>query len=155
MSISDEAKLEIKEAKAKRLAESPEFGEFKNYKEIRTNVNHETVIVPYSRSKACSRYCSECCGFIYEEKRDCTEKKTCPIWPYRLGRLPERGSSAQRAVKIRKFCLNCVSGDNNYILNCPSKLCPLHPYRMGARMAADAESLISFRDMKGKKVTND
>lgn len=36
------------------------------------------------------------------------------------------------AIKsIRLFCLECTSEDRNWIKDCPSKKCPLWPFRMG------------------------
>ena len=34
---------------------------------------------------------------------------------------------------IRAKCLDCVCGQKQEVKLCPSKACPLHPYRLGHR----------------------
>lgn len=50
---------------------------------------------------------------------------TCLFFPYRLGR-------GRPSVKtIRKFCLECMGDHHSFIPDCPSRYCPLYPFRMG------------------------
>ena len=49
----------------------------------------------------------------------------CFFFPYRLG-------VGRPSVKIiRKFCLECMGGNNALVRGCATKICPLHPFRLG------------------------
>jgi hypothetical protein len=48
---------------------------------------------------AIRRYCLDCSGASPAEVRDCRHR-TCPLWPYRLGRNPNRGVSPERKVAL-------------------------------------------------------
>ena len=54
--------------------------------------------------------------------------KTCPFFPYRLGkRLP---------IKVfRQFCLECMGGSSVLVRECEKDDCPMHSYRFGKNPA--------------------
>lgn len=70
-------------------------------------------------------YCRDCVGSerFNDDIRDCTESE-CAFHPYRNGR--------RVSVKVhRRFCLQCANGSHDYVANCPTRSCPVWPYRMG------------------------
>ena len=52
----------------------------------------------------------------------------CPFFPYRMGkRVPVK--------VIRAFCLECMGGRTDFVLDCSTFNCQLYPYRMGKNEA--------------------
>jgi len=84
-------------------------------------------------SKSVKRFCSQCCGGIRKEVVNCTGDKPimgglykrCPFYNNRFGK-------GRVSVKtIRKHCLICMGGSKESVKECPSKTCPLYPFRFG------------------------
>ena len=76
----------------------------------------------------CKVFC--CCG-VQSMVKNCKGKvlfseKSCPFHFYRLGK-------GRISVKIiRQHCLNfCMGGSKKAVKGCPSKDCPLYPFRLG------------------------
>jgi len=76
-------------------------------------------------------YCTHCLGlpqFNKEVVKDCqgdlAYQGPCPLFLYRMGkRIP---------VKVfRAFCLECMGGNREFIRECETVTCPIHPYRLG------------------------
>lgn len=88
----------------------------------------------------------ECVGFIYSEMANCTMPE-CPLFPYRFGKLPKGKTSNDRVKAIRSHCLECVSDDREWIRECPSGLCPVHPFRLSG-YKTDTSSLIPAKQIK-------
>jgi hypothetical protein len=105
------------------------YGQYRYFKKIRKDGFGAFRIVPYTRKRAIRYYCQECVGFNYQEVVDCTMRE-CPLFPYRLGKIPKEKTAQDRSKAIRNHCLECCSGDTDYISNCPSSLCPVHPFRL-------------------------
>ena len=62
----------------------------------------------------------------------CQSMDSCPVWPFRIGRLPEHGSrSAFKAIRGR--CLDCVGANVKDVKECKT-YCTLNPYRFGKRV---------------------
>lgn len=58
--------------------------------------------------------------------------KSCPVWPFRLGKLPEQAPrSALKAIRGR--CLDCVGESVKDVKECKTD-CALNPYRFGKRI---------------------
>ena len=84
-------------------------------------------------SQATKRFCCECCGGIKSEVKNCGGDKpilgkdypNCPLYKYRFG----RGRISVRT--IRKHCLLCMGESKSGVRECPSKDCPLYPFRLG------------------------
>ena len=78
--------------------------------------------------EAIRAYCTQCQGtkqFNADQTGNCEgDHIGCSFFPYRLGkRLP---------VKVfRSFCINCMGGFRDGVLDCPAPKCPVHAYRMG------------------------
>lgn len=106
-----------------------QYGRYRYHKKIRSNGFGKFQIVPYTRKRAIKYYCLECMGFIHAEVEVCTMPE-CPLFPYRLGKLPKNKTAEDRKKDIRRHCLECCSGDSEYIFNCPSLMCPVHPFRL-------------------------
>jgi len=89
-------------------------------------------LTPLRAIRACCLGCSENAPMV----RDC-EAHDCPLYPYRMGRMPQHGTS--RPLKaMRNYCLQCVGGNAKQIAWCPcdgvhSTRCALWPYRFGKR----------------------
>jgi len=83
--------------------------------------------------RAIRAHCLECVGGPHEV-RDCRGDKllsggACPFFPFRHGR-------GRPSVKvIRRFCLNCMNGRRDFVAECETEGCPLHPFRMGRNPA--------------------
>jgi len=123
------------------------FNRYRYYKKIRKDGFDGYKIVPYTRGRAIKYYCLECVGFSYSEMANCTIPE-CPLFPYRFGKLPEKKTSQDRVKAIRAHCLECCSGDSQYIKDCtPSKLCPVHPFRLSG-YKTDLTSLIPAKDIE-------
>ena len=70
-----------------------------------------------------------CCVGSAPAVRDCGGDTLydgpCLFYPYRLGR-------GRPSVKlIRRHCLYCMGGSIKLVRECPSRTCPVLPYRMG------------------------
>ena len=79
--------------------------------------------------QAIRKHCIACVGSAAEvEYCDGDEMLgggSCPLYPYRLGK-------GRPSVKvIRQECLNCMSGNRNFIRNCLDSSCNLYSFRMG------------------------
>lgn len=44
-------------------------------------------------------------------------------------------------IAIRKYCLDCCAGVREEVKKCPTKNCPLRPYRFGMRPDTAAEKV--------------
>jgi hypothetical protein len=60
--------------------------------------------------RAIRRHCLDCSGGSPAEVKDCRHK-ICPLWPYRLGRNPNRGVSPERKVALLAQLATPSSGD--------------------------------------------
>jgi len=82
--------------------------------------------------QAIRSHCRWCCLEQSYEIRMCQSMNSCPVWLFRLGRLPEHGSrSALKAIRGR--CLDCVGGSVKDVKECKTE-CALSPYRFGKRV---------------------
>lgn len=83
--------------------------------------------------EAIHKHCVECVGTGYQIK-ECKGDKLldgteCLFFKYRLGK-------GRPSVKIiRKFCLHCMCGSSQAVLECATKSCFLFPYRLGKNPA--------------------
>ena len=92
---------------------------------------NEKRLTPNETVKA---FCVECLGlkqFNRSEIENCrgdTCVNGCALFPYRLGkRIP---------VKIfKKFCTECMNGQEGLIPECPATKCKIHQYRFGKNPA--------------------
>ncbi len=116
---------------------------YRYYKKIRKDGFKQYQTVPYTRRLAIKYYCLECICYDYQEMKNCTVPE-CPLYLYRLGSMPENKTPRDRTKAIRAFCMEC-SGAKEYISECPSILCPVHPYRL-AGYKTDKESLIPYHE---------
>lgn len=53
--------------------------------------------------------------------------------------------SREKNLAIRKFCLECVAGSPSEVKFCPSKRCPLFPFRMGSLSKAEQIDGVNYR----------
>lgn len=76
------------------------------------------------------KYCRGCVETMQDIKT-CGGKELafgpCPFYPFRL----KRGRPRLRV--LRNFCIDCMGGSLKSINECPTKTCPVWPYRMGHR----------------------
>ena len=83
-------------------------------------------------------FCMECLGLTYFNKseiescRGDTCVNGCALFPYRLGRrIP---------VKVfRRFCTECMNGQEHLIPECPATRCKIHQYRLGKNPARQGQ----------------
>jgi hypothetical protein len=55
--------------------------------------------------------------------------KPCPFYKYPM-------SGKRPSVKVmRKFCLECMGGNKEFVRDCTTNDCLIHPYRMGRNPA--------------------
>jgi len=79
--------------------------------------------------EAIHKHCVQCVGTGYQIE-DCKGNKlldgtACLFFKYRQGK-------GRPSVKIiRKFCLHCMCGSSQAVLECSTKSCLLFPYRLG------------------------
>lgn len=126
----------------------PTNNQIQYYKKCRTKDNKVFEIKKMNRRLAISQYCSECICWSQlpgDCKKDCCEKGICTLYPFRMGVLPKRSTPSTRARAIKRFCKNCVGKDMDWLTNCPSILCPLHPYRLEE---LDTTSLLTKEDLE-------
>lgn len=80
------------------------------------------------------KFCVECVQSVYEVKNcggdkclngGCDEKGICYFYKYRMG----KGRPSVRL--IRKMCLWCMGDSQEFVRECWTPECPIHPYRMG------------------------
>ena len=70
-----------------------------------------------------------------EDVRDCggdfviATGKACPFHVYRMGNRRPPIST------FRKFCLECMGGNRNFVKECTTTDCIIHPFRMGKNPA--------------------
>ena len=85
--------------------------------------------------RAIRKFCIDCVGGAGEIS-DCLGDKLydgpCLFYPYRMG----KGRPSVRL--IRKHCLWCMGGSEKLVRNCPSRACPLLPFRMGKSLSGKA-----------------
>lgn len=84
--------------------------------------------------EAIHHFCVECVGSIYDVREcggdkclngGCDADGVCHFYPYRMG-------SGRPSVKlIRKTCLWCMGDSQDFVRECWTPDCALHPYRMG------------------------
>jgi len=100
--------------------------------------------------EAVRAYCTQCLGmkqFNTDHVRDCQgDHVKCPFFPYRLGKRPP--------VKVfRAFCIDCMGGYRDSVIDCPAPTCPAYPYRLGTNPALKGQvrgaSLIKKRAKEG------
>jgi len=80
-------------------------------------------------------YCAHCLGMPQhnaDEIRNCQGDQAypgpCPFFPYRMGkRTPVR--------VFRAFYLQCMGGNREFVRECQTVSCPVHPYRFGKNPA--------------------
>jgi hypothetical protein len=66
------------------------------------------------------------------EIRICQSQEICPVWPFRLEKLPAQGHrSALKAIRAR--CLACVGRSCKEVSECKTE-CALNQYRFGKRI---------------------
>lgn len=95
--------------------------------------------------RAIAAFCKFCSGDDPREVKLCPSV-SCPLYPYRLGRLPENGSSNLLAV-IKSYCFGqCLPGGYSEVVDCGGHVngthpaCPLWPYRLGTNLHFSAEA---------------
>lgn len=71
---------------------------------------------------AIKKKCTECGGSFFNP---CPSKE-CPLFPYRIGKLPVDYSSRKA---IREYCLFCMNFQPREILKCEETDCPFNAYR--------------------------
>lgn len=95
----------------------------------------------------------EYCHYCVQDRRDSEVEacggylviataRPCPFYPYRMGkrRPPMR--------VFRQFCLECMGGSVQFVRECESTNCSLHPYRLGknpAKRGADTVRMDQIR----------
>ena len=105
------------------------------------DMNHRTptsTIKPTTPGRAMRAYCLDCTGGDRAEVRNCTFTG-CPLYPYRMGKRPPKGTAATPMKTIRANCLECCSGSFIEVRRCPAGACPVHRYRSGRKVAATGE----------------
>lgn len=105
--------------------------------------------------KAVRKCCLWCCTGQVEEVRLCPAE-TCPIWPYRFGRNPEKGEKLKLKT-IRARCLDCSGFILSEVKNCDRTNCELYDYRMGhnpklAGKSKKPPSTSRFEEAEGEEV---
>jgi len=80
-------------------------------------------------------FCLDCTGGDRATVRECSFTD-CPLFPYRMGRRPPKGTAATPMKTIRKQCLECCSGSFAVVRACPAESCPLYRYRLGHKPLA-------------------
>jgi hypothetical protein len=90
------------------------------------------MIEKLTPQQAVKAYCQQCLRmkqFNADQVRDCQgDHIKCPFFPYRLGKRPP--------VKVfRAFCIDCMGGYRETVIDCPSVKCECYPYRMGKNEA--------------------
>ena len=69
-----------------------------------------TTVKDLSRRTAIKEQCLNCSGWSPSERSNC-QHTDCELHPYREGKRPDGGSSADRSKAIRSYCLeNCCCG---------------------------------------------
>lgn len=104
------------------------------------DMNQTDKLFPAQAVRAC---CAGCLGLpqwnraqIEACEGDKAHAGPCPIFPYRLGRRIQ--------VKVfRRYCFHCTNGDRAYVADCPTKGCPVHPYRHGRNPALTGKGCAS------------
>ena len=79
--------------------------------------------------KAIRKRCLDCCESA-AQVRDCPfgpgKHNACSLWPHRSG---ERAPVGKVRKAIRAHCLDCCGDQPAEVRLCPSRDCPLWPYR--------------------------
>jgi len=83
-------------------------------------------------------YCLDCTGGERATVRNCSYT-WCPLYPYRMGKRPPKGTAATPMKTIRKQCMECCSGVPSEVRKCPAGACSIHRYRFGRKVAATGE----------------
>jgi len=65
--------------------------------------------VNLTRSKAIRYFCLECCGWQYNEVRDC-QSCLCPLYPYRLGHIDPQFVDDEKDVSEDDFSAEFEEG---------------------------------------------
>lgn len=93
---------------------------------------------------AIRQHCLYCMNSRRDFVRECNATD-CPLWPYRLGKLPPLGQERRPLRAIRRFCLTCVASPAE-VRTCSACVpyggqpaCPLFEYRFGVRPATIAQ----------------
>lgn len=96
---------------------------------------------PTTRCRAIRARCLNCKGWENTPVREC-EITDCNLWPYRLGKSPNRQKSArtrgQNGIKIPSraiadHCLACSGNSVSERRQCPATECPLWAFRNGRK----------------------
>ena len=94
--------------------------------------------------EAIRELCVDCVGSTHAGKNcqgDQLHDRPCLLFRYRMG----KGRPSVRL--IRKYCLWCMGGSWKLVENCPSKACPLLPYRMGKNPAMAGRKFPSVKQL--------
>ena len=108
------------------------FLEFRPPKEETKFMNGDKHL---SRAGAIRQRCLDC-GDGYKGTKEC-DHQGCQLHPYRMKPtgLPEGKSSMDRKRAIAGYCLiGCCLDQSKEVRMCPSKDCPLWPYRQVSRV---------------------
>lgn len=79
-------------------------------------------------SKAISLYYLWLSGNSPKNRRDCS-MTTHPLYPYRLGELPEDKTYLDRRKAVRQHCIECSGGNPGEVNDCIFKDCQLYNFR--------------------------
>lgn len=117
------------------------------------NRTQTSTIKPDTPIRSIRAYCLDCTGGEKVTVRNCSYT-WCPLYPYRMGKRPPKGTAATPMKTIRKQCLECCSGVPSEVRRCPAGACSIHRYRMGRKEAATGE-LSTASDFSGDLTMND
>jgi len=86
--------------------------------------------------KTVHAYCHHCvCSKRDEDVRNCTGHivfatgEPCPLYLFRSG-------NRRPSVRVlRQYCLECMGGRKDFVRECKSEDCQIHPYRLGKNPA--------------------
>ncbi len=96
--------------------------------------------------EAIRKFCVDCVGSAYDVKEcggdhclngGCDADGVCWFFPYRLG-------GGRPSVKlIRQVCLWCMGDSQDFVRECWTPECAIHPYRMGTNPARKGQGDIT------------
>ena len=103
-----------------------------------------TQEIPSSRAISIKYMCQECFGWEGRDGYDlamtiktCDMEGRCFLWDYRYGSLTGKSKEIKQA--IINECHQCYGGDKDGLLHCPTEICPLYTWRLGARSLGRVE----------------
>jgi hypothetical protein len=73
--------------------------------------------------------------------------KPCPFYEYRMG---NKRSSVKN---MRKFCLECQGGNKEFVRDCTTNYCLIHPFRFGKNpaRAGKGQSAAQMASLRSKR----